>query len=308
MKQHIAQRKGEIAICRKVPHDVRFKIEQSLNEINDKKKSEKQPMNFVDTRAQCGRNDNDDIEIREIDPPSAHDTYQGKNPTTSSGKGKASSVLITSHFAPRTTPGAQPGIKSVLASKGAINHVDHVVMKWLCDVCIPLNALRSRYFQPMLDALATIGPGYKAPSYHNCRTNSLKYLIHGEQMSVDKLHNDWATYGCTIMADGWTDTRSRTLINFLVYCPTGTTFVKSVDTSETFKSAKNLFLLFKEVIDWIKVENVVQVVTDNAANYVAVGSRISMDILVTLCITLSKLDVKRNWRNGLCCKCGSTCI
>nr|DAD45452.1 TPA_asm: hypothetical protein HUJ06_003682 [Nelumbo nucifera] len=165
-------------------------------------------MNFVGTRAQCGRNDNDDdIEIREIDPPSTHDTYQGKKPTTSSRKGKASSRLITSHFAPRATSSAQPGIKNVLASKGAINHVDHAVMKWLCDACIPLNALRSRYFQPMLDALATIGPGYKTPSYHNSRTNLLKDLVQEVQMSVDKLRKDWATYGCTIMVDDWTDTR-----------------------------------------------------------------------------------------------------
>nr|DAD29205.1 TPA_asm: hypothetical protein HUJ06_030673 [Nelumbo nucifera] len=177
-------------------------MEQSLNGINDKKRSEKQPMNFVDTRAQCGRNDNDDdIDIREIDPPNTHDTYQGKKPTTSSGKGKASSGLITSHFAPWTTPGAQPGIKSILASKGAINHVDHAVMKWLCDACIPLNALHSKYFQPMLDALATIGLGYKAPSYHNCKANLLKDLVQEVQMLVDKLRKDWATYGCTIMAD-----------------------------------------------------------------------------------------------------------
>nr|DAD18502.1 TPA_asm: hypothetical protein HUJ06_019965 [Nelumbo nucifera] len=272
MKQHLAQRKGEIKICCKVPHDVRFKMEQSLNEMNDKKRSEKQPMNFVDTRAQCGRNDNDgDIEIKEIDPPSTHDTYQGKKLTTSSGKGKASSGQITSNFAPRTTPGAQLGIKSVLASKGAINHVDHTVIKWLCDACIPLNHLSSRYFQPMLDALATIGPGYKAHSYHNCRTNLLKDLVQEVQMLVDKLRKDWATYGCTIMADNWTDTRSQTLINFLVYCPTGTAFVKSVDASETVKSAENLFLLFKEVVDWVKAENVVQVVTDNAVNYIATG-------------------------------------
>nr|DAD45974.1 TPA_asm: hypothetical protein HUJ06_004204 [Nelumbo nucifera] len=179
---------------------------QSLNEINDKKRSEKQPMNFVATRVQCRRNDNDD----------------GKKPTTSSGKEISSSGLITSHFAPWTIPGAQLGIKSVLASKGIINHVGHAVMKWLCDVYIPLNALRSRYFQPMLDALATIDPGYKAPSYHNCRTNLLKDLVQEVQMSVDKLRKDWATYGCTIMAEGWADTRSQTLINFLVYCPTGT--------------------------------------------------------------------------------------
>nr|DAD34046.1 TPA_asm: hypothetical protein HUJ06_004686 [Nelumbo nucifera] len=225
MKQHLAQRKCEIAICRKVPHDVMFKMEQSLNEINDKKRSEKQLMNFVDTIAQCGMNDNDDdIEIREIDPPSTHDTYQGKKPTTSSGKGKASLGLIISHFAPRTTLGAQPGIKSVLASKGVINHVDYTVMKWLYDACIPLNVLRSRYFHPMFDALATIGPGYKAHSYHNCRTKMFKDLFQEVQMSFDKLRKDWAIYSCIIMAYDWTDTRSRTLINFLVYCPTGTAF------------------------------------------------------------------------------------
>nr|DAD46953.1 TPA_asm: hypothetical protein HUJ06_016890 [Nelumbo nucifera] len=104
-------------------------------------------MNFVDdTRTRCGKNDDaddDDVKIREIDPPSTQDTYQGKKPTTSSGKGKASLRLITSHFAPWTTPSAQPSIKSVLASKGAISHVDYVVMKWLCDACILLNALRS---------------------------------------------------------------------------------------------------------------------------------------------------------------------
>ncbi|XP_010264148.1 PREDICTED: uncharacterized protein LOC104602233 [Nelumbo nucifera] len=123
----------------------------------------------------------------------------------------------------------------------------------------------------MLDALATIGPWYKAPSYYNCRTNLLKDLVQEVQMSVDKLCKDWATYGCTIIANSWTDTRSQTLINFLVYCPTGTAFVKSADASKTVKSEENLFLLFKEVINWVKAENVVQVVTNNATNYVAAG-------------------------------------
>ncbi|XP_058767124.1 uncharacterized protein LOC131640753 [Vicia villosa] len=73
------------------------------------------------------------------------------------------------------------------------------------------------------------------------------------------------------MADGWTDRCRRTRINFLVYFPKGTVFIKSVDASGASKTAETLFKLFKEVVLYVGQENVVQVVTDNAANYVAAG-------------------------------------
>ena len=50
------------------------------------------------------------------------------------------------------------------------------------------------------------------------------------------------------MADSWTDTRHRSLINFFVYCPRGMVFVKLVNASEIVKSARNLFKLFDEVV------------------------------------------------------------
>ena len=77
------------------------------------------------------------------------------------------------------------------------------------------------------------------------------------------------------MGDGWIDNRQRTLINFLVYCPKGISFVKSVDASDIVKDATNLFQLFDEVIEWVGPLNVVHIVTDNAANYVAAGRLIS---------------------------------
>ncbi|XP_039134542.1 uncharacterized protein LOC120271927 [Dioscorea cayenensis subsp. rotundata] len=73
------------------------------------------------------------------------------------------------------------------------------------------------------------------------------------------------------MRDGWTDQRQRTLINFLVYCPTGISFVKSVDASDILKDATNLCNLFMEIIEWVGPDNVVHLVTDNASNYVAAG-------------------------------------
>ena len=73
------------------------------------------------------------------------------------------------------------------------------------------------------------------------------------------------------MADGWTDTRHRSLINFLIYCPRGMVFVKSVDASDIVKSIINLFKLFDEVVTWVGPKNIVHMVTNNTSNYVSAG-------------------------------------
>ena len=51
--------------------------------------------------------------------------------------------------------------------------------------------------------------------------------------------------------------------------------MKYVDASDIVKDATNLFLLFDEIITWVGPSNVVQMVTDNAVNYVAAGRLIS---------------------------------
>ena len=73
------------------------------------------------------------------------------------------------------------------------------------------------------------------------------------------------------MCDGWTNNRQRTLINFLVYCPQGILFVKFVDASNIVKNYTNLFNLFDEIIEWVGPSNIVHMVIDNVANYVATG-------------------------------------
>ncbi|KAF1872029.1 hypothetical protein Lal_00012250 [Lupinus albus] len=75
----------------------------------------------------------------------------------------------------------------------------------------------------------------------------------------------------SVMQNGWTDRSTQTLINFLVYCPKEIVFIKSVDASHASKTADLFFKLFKEVVMYVGLENIVHIVTDNAANYVAVG-------------------------------------
>ena len=92
---------------------------------------------------------------------------------------------------------------------------------------------------------------------------------------MDSYRESWAKVWCTIMGDGWTYNSQRTLINFMVYYPQGISFVKFIDASDIMKDETNLFLLFDGIITWVGLSNVVQMVTDNAANYVAVGRLIS---------------------------------
>ncbi|TYK20918.1 hypothetical protein E5676_scaffold284G00600 [Cucumis melo var. makuwa] len=80
-----------------------------------------------------------------------------------------------------------------------------------------------------------------------------------------------AKVGCTVMADGWTDRRDRTLINFLVNIPKGTMFIESIDASSYVKDGKKMFELLDNFVERIGEANVVQVVTDSASANVMAG-------------------------------------
>ncbi|XP_019415875.1 PREDICTED: uncharacterized protein LOC109327261 [Lupinus angustifolius] len=192
--------------------------------------------------------------------------------TLPSGSQRGKSIgRIGEFFMPRTTVGAQPTLKSVLQSKEVIEKCDLAISKWMIDASVPFNAVNSAYYQPMIDAICAMGPGYKAPNFYRVRGSLLNKWVDDTKKLVESYRNTWKQTGCTLMADGWTDRCRRTLINFLVYCPRGTVFIKSVDASQYSKTADLLYKLFREIILFVGPENIVQIVTDNAANYVAAG-------------------------------------
>jgi hypothetical protein len=121
----------------------------------------------------------------------------------------------------------------------------------------------------MIDVIASCGAGFKGPSFHDIRGPLLQNEVQRIQEYLIEFKQSWTKTGCTIMSDGWTDGRSRTILNFLIACPKGTMFLKSIDASDQVKDAQLLFRLLDEVVMEVGVENVVQVITDNASNYVA---------------------------------------
>jgi len=119
--------------------------------------------------------------------------------------------------------------------------------------------------------LTTLGPGFKPPSYHDIREKYLKQEVDQTMKLLEEYKLEWKKTGCLIMSDGWTDKKRRFICNFLVNSPKGTVFLSSVDTSNMSKTVDKVFEMLDAIVKRIGEENVVQVVTDNAANYKAAG-------------------------------------
>ena len=56
-----------------------------------------------------------------------------------------------------------------------------------------------------------------------------------EKTSIEErltpLKETWRKYGCTILCDGWSDVRRRSVYNVLVSSCKGTMFLKAIDAS-----------------------------------------------------------------------------
>jgi len=112
--------------------------------------------------------------------------------------------------------------------------------------------------------------GLKLP-YHEVRVSYLKKAVDKVHKCLEKYKSDWEKWGCTLMCDGWTNGKGRSLTNFLVNSPSGIVFLKSIDTSDVIKDGKRMYKLLDNIVDEIGEEHVVQVVTDGASNFVAAG-------------------------------------
>ncbi|XP_031091572.1 uncharacterized protein LOC115996475 [Ipomoea triloba] len=136
---------------------------------------------------------------------------------------------------------------------------------------IPFNVANSRSFKIMIESIGQMGSGWKPPSSHELRVPLFEKARKETNKLKEKHQLAWKQYGCTLMLDGWTTRRNRYLINFLVNSPKGTFFLETVDASSESQDATMLAALLEKKIEGIGKDNVVQIVTDNGANYKAAG-------------------------------------
>ncbi|XP_076955019.1 uncharacterized protein LOC143629695 [Bidens hawaiensis] len=146
------------------------------------------------------------------------------------------------------------------------------INKWFCDAHIPFHAATYKSFQSMFDAVLQFGLEFKAPSMSELRVPLLKMEVEEIDIRIDEYKKECASKGCSILSDGWRDcTVQKDIVNFLVNSPKGSVFMKSIDVSAITKDAHTLARMLEQMVDQVGEKNVVQVVTDNASNYVKAG-------------------------------------
>ncbi|XP_019151198.1 PREDICTED: uncharacterized protein LOC109147966 [Ipomoea nil] len=307
VKEHLAGQKGNGSTCLRVQPDVRVSMLERLNEVVTKSKKQKlaDKINIDDATNQCWLN----VEVESLQVPDTLEQNgsmfvsreEGKNSKLPGRKtGKIRNVSPSGD----ATLLARPSNQAVNSKR--INNEVHMAIAWfLLDAGVPFEAVNSAYFQPMIDAIASQGVGVAGPSYHELRSWILNNSVQELKNEIGQCTGTWATTGCSVLVDEWETEKGKSFINFSVYCPERTIFLRSVDVSNTINSDGALFQLLKEVVEEVGVTNLLQVVTGCEDRYVDAGKRLT-DAYPTIfwtpcasqCIDLMLEDIKRlEWVN-----------
>ncbi|KAI3818669.1 hypothetical protein L1987_12484 [Smallanthus sonchifolius] len=232
-KQHLTHTGGQVKGCPKVTVDIQKRVMASIKEKEKIKLEKKRNMQILSSHSTDLSNDDEEDQ---------DDVQEARIKNNVSKKKK--------FVGASNTRGPMDGAYSV---------------------GLPFNAVRDEGFQDMINVIGEYGRGMPTPSYHNIRVTLMKKRLEETKKFVDSFRPHWEEYRCSIMSDFWTDGKGRCLINFLVNCPIGTIFLKSIDASEHVKNAQLIVEMINEVIEDVGEANILQFITDNGSNFKAAG-------------------------------------
>ncbi|MFS8020281.1 putative ribonuclease H-like superfamily [Helianthus anomalus] len=248
MKDHLAGTHKDAVPCLTVPAEVKEEIKQYLKA-------------FQDSKFAAQRNFEENVESGAY--------YTGSSASVSN---RGVRGPMDRHVHVVSEGGSQPPeTMPPVSAKEHRNQVCLDIGRFFYENGIPFHAATSPSFTSMLRSVGNFGRGLKPPTMHELRTWILKEEVKTTTEMVIDIKAIWKTTGVSLLSDGWSDMRNRSLINFLVNNQYGTVFLKTVDASNCVKDADKIFELLDGVIEEIGEDIVVQVVTDNASNYKKAG-------------------------------------
>ncbi|KAI9196807.1 hypothetical protein LWI28_027192 [Acer negundo] len=118
---------------------------------------------------------------------------------------------------------------------------------------IPFNVAASPSFATMCRSLGDYVRGYNFQVLmifllRCCRKKKVETM----NKIVEDVKKTWKTTRVTLMSDGWTNIRGRSLFDFIVNNPKGTVFLKSIDASDMVKDADLIFKLLDDIVDEVE--------------------------------------------------------
>lgn len=266
LKQHLAGERGNVTPCEEVPEEVKVQIRQLLGfkvlaKLKRLKKGSKNAASCVSSREEI-----DDGVHRVQNTRRRSFQRRGKEvleSVTKKAKRKKKYPFPTSFVT--------QSVNQNTSTIESIEQADMAVARFIYQAGIPISAVSTQHFQQMADAIAAVGPGYKMPTCHSLMGKLLDRSVRDVGVYVEELRKSWEVTGCSVLVDRWMDRTGSVVINFFVYCPRGTMFLKSVDLSEISESPEGLLNLFDSIVQEVGLKNIVNFVTDTSPLLKAAG-------------------------------------
>jgi len=143
------------------------------------------------------------------------------------------------------------------------------ITRWLYDAWLPINATNYDSFKEALELVGQFGTCFKPPILYELRVPLLRKEVTEPEKKLVEHKSEWASKGCLIISDRWQNfVVQKDIVNFLVNSPKRSFYIKLIDVSTIVKDANILYYHMDHMVDEVGEANVVQVVTDNASNYV----------------------------------------
>ncbi|CAO2045269.1 unnamed protein product [Urochloa humidicola] len=187
----------------------------------------------------------------------------------------AKAEVISARKLPRDIPLPGEGIsrkRKISAIESSFNletrsQLDALIARMFYTAGLPFNLARNPYFRKafIFAANNALG-GYAPPSYNKLRTTLLVQEKTNVERLLQPIKSTWSSKGVSVVSDGWSDVQRRPLLNFLAVTEDGPMFLRAINTEGEVKRKEYIAEKMLAVIEEIGSQNVVQVITDNAAN------------------------------------------
>ncbi|CAL9124462.1 unnamed protein product [Musa textilis] len=90
------------------------------------------------------------------------------------------------------------------------------IARFFYQVGLLHSTTRLDSFKKIIEAIERYGAGLKPPSFYKMRVPLLQKELNYTNDLLKGHKESWATYGCSIILDAWTDRRRKSIINFIV--------------------------------------------------------------------------------------------
>ncbi|KAF8400145.1 hypothetical protein HHK36_013441 [Tetracentron sinense] len=253
LKCHLGGVRGDVVPCEEVPTAVKVLMRDSLLESKRGSLSK-----------EVGELHHPDLPWKRIWCPNStslkHHKLEATQPTVSRrGKHVVDSMLdedVTERVLyPFTMPDYHTVVKSEDGKEEMSRNAQRCIGRFFYETGIDFSAAKSPSFQRMIDAAMCWGQvKYKIPSCEELKGWILQEEMKEMHQYVKEVRHSWGSTGCSILLDGWTDEKGRSLINFLVDCPQGPIFLRS---SYISASTGDVDALQLSAMPFLTLENIV---------------------------------------------------